>query len=106
MGRVERLGPRTTELTVYLDSSDRFSAKDDPRCHGSIHSDYGQMIQSLLDEPELELHVSCAVDKQPLNHRTPSSYSQTPCTLTITVYGPFELFEPIGTWFQEYDVYL
>jgi hypothetical protein len=26
--------------------------------------------------------------------------------LRITVYGPLELFNAIGLWFQEYDVYL
>jgi hypothetical protein len=64
------------------------------------------MIQGLLDDTTLTLHVSCTHDPEPTNRRTARINLQSPCALDITVYGPFELFEQIGIWFEEYDVYL
>jgi len=64
------------------------------------------MIQGLLDEKTLDLHVSCTLDVEAKTQRSSRSSTQSPCVLDITVYGPLELFEDIGNWFQEYDVYL
>jgi hypothetical protein len=68
-----------------------------------ISSQHGQMIQGLLDEPTIRFYTSCSID---LNQANRKLVSQLACTLDITVYGPFELFELIGPWFQDYDVYL
>ena len=64
------------------------------------------MIQGLLKEPTLELYVSCTIDGEPSTRKSDRSSSQLPCFLSITIYGRLELFEEIGTWFQEYEVYL
>ena len=63
-------------------------------------------MQGLLEEETLRLLVSCNLDVENLSRRTTAMFTQFPCTLEITVYGPLELFESIGRWFQDYDVYL
>lgn len=91
---------------VQIDSFDRFSMKDRPEVHGRILPEHGQMIQGLLDEQALDLHVSCTLDSESSARKSSRNSVQLPCTLDITVYGPLELFEEIGSWFQEYEVYL
>ncbi|KXJ88105.1 SNF2 family N-terminal domain-domain-containing protein [Microdochium bolleyi] len=60
------------------------------------------MIQSLLEEPDLSLHARCYPDQQ---SGTRKSIIQQ-CTLDITVSGPFSQLDEVGTWFQDYEVYL
>jgi hypothetical protein len=107
-GRCGRQSLRETPspFSVQLDSSDRFSAKDDSGIYGRILSEHGQMIQGLLEEPTLELYVSCTIDGEPTTRKSDRSSVQMPCFLSITVYGRLELFDEIGSWFQEYEVYL
>ena len=62
------------------------------------------MIQGLLEEKPLQLFAYCSKDTGTL-HGRPAASSQL-CTLEITVYGPGELFDLIGSWFQEYSIYL
>lgn len=38
--------------------------------------------------------------------RAKKSFLTFPCFVDITVYGPFELLNTIGDWFQTYEVYL
>ncbi|KAH7012301.1 SNF2 family N-terminal domain-containing protein [Microdochium trichocladiopsis] len=60
------------------------------------------MIQSLLEEPDLSLHARCYPDEQ---SGTRKSVIQQ-CTIDITVCGPFSQLDEVGTWFQDYEVYL
>jgi SWI/SNF-related matrix-associated actin-dependent regulator of chromatin subfamily A3 len=64
------------------------------------------MIQGLLDEQALNLFVSCTLHDDTPARRGTRVPLQVPCTLDVTVYGPLDIFEEIGTWFQEYEVYL
>ncbi|OTA67438.1 hypothetical protein K449DRAFT_365300 [Hypoxylon sp. EC38] len=64
------------------------------------------MIQGLLDEPTLNLHVNCVLNLQPTKSKSFRTSKLLPCTLEVTVYGPLELYEEIGSWFQEYEIYL
>lgn len=64
------------------------------------------MIQGLLDEPSLHLEIVCSVDSEPAPKDTGRVFKKYSCTLSITVYGPLELFDEIGTFFQEYEFYL
>ncbi|KAK3940959.1 SNF2 family N-terminal domain-containing protein [Diplogelasinospora grovesii] len=92
---------------VQLDSSDRFSSKNDSGTQGRISSEHGQMIQGLLDENSLHLFTTCSIEGEAIPSRKPGRVlPQLPCTLNITVYGPKDLFDEIGSWFQEYDIYL
>lgn len=66
------------------------------------------MIQGLLDEVSLKLFVSCVVDDTQTTEAPKRSFcpSPIPCTLQITVYGPLDIFEEIGIWFGDYEVFL
>lgn len=93
-------------FSVIINSSDSFSTVGDPRVQGRILSEYGQMIQGLLDESALELHVSC-IPNDKISTKKPAQLSVLfPCDLEITVYGDSDLFEQIGIWFQAYGVHL
>ncbi|KAH9885563.1 SNF2 family N-terminal domain-containing protein [Xylariomycetidae sp. FL2044] len=88
---------------VDFESCERFKAVESQEIHGKVHISHGQMVQGLLDEDTLQLYATChAQDKtEPLRKSV-----QIPCYLNITLYGPLELFDEIGTWFQEYETYL
>ncbi|KAF4339742.1 alpha-1 6-mannosyltransferase subunit [Fusarium beomiforme] len=104
-GTAQSLPP---SFPVELEGSTCFSAKDLSNVSGQIMSEYGQMIQALLDESSLELHVSCvlnssqSVDAQ----KPPRGFSTISCNLEISVYGPLEHFDELGTWFEDYQIYL
>jgi hypothetical protein len=107
-GRCQRqtLQSNSSSFPVRLDSSNRFTATDDARIYGFISTDYRQMIQGLLEEDSLELHVSCDINPEPLARKLDSRSSQLSCLLSITIYGRFELFQEIGSWFDDYEIYL
>ncbi|UZP43118.1 hypothetical protein NXS19_010934 [Fusarium pseudograminearum] len=97
-----------TSFPVELQGSTRFSGKDLTNVSGHISPDYSQMIQELLDETYLELHVSCITDgfRSVNAQKPPRGPSTISCSLEISVYGPLEVFEELGTWFEHYQVYL
>ncbi|KAM0300599.1 hypothetical protein ACHAPM_005870 [Fusarium culmorum] len=97
-----------TSFPVELQGSTRFSGKDLTNVSGQISPDYSQMIQELLDETYLELHVSCITDgfRSVNAQKPPRGPSTILCSLEISVYGPLEVFEELGTWFEHYQVYL
>ncbi|XDG07064.1 hypothetical protein ABKA04_006679 [Annulohypoxylon sp. FPYF3050] len=64
------------------------------------------MIQGLLDEPSLDLHVNCVLNMQPTKNKPSHNSKLSQCMLEITVYGPLDLYDEIGSWFQEYEIYL
>jgi hypothetical protein len=64
------------------------------------------MIQGLLDEPTLTLHVSCIPHDNSTTKKLGQISTLFPCDLEITVYGDSDLFEQIGIWFQAYGIYL
>ncbi|KAI1415220.1 SNF2 family N-terminal domain-containing protein [Hypoxylon sp. FL1857] len=94
------------EFPVQLNRSDHFSVKNNGEVTGRIQSIHGQMIQGLLDEQTLDLHVNCILDVQPTKNKSFRNSKMLPCILEITVYGPLELHKDIGSWFQEYEIYL
>jgi hypothetical protein len=104
--RCDRLNNQPSQFSVRLESSSCFCATDFTNIEGAIASDHGQMIQGLLDDTTLTLYVSCIYDSESADRRNTRIGMQSPCTLEITVYGPYELFEQIGTWFEDYDIYL
>jgi hypothetical protein len=63
------------------------------------------MIHGLLGEDTLVIHASCTISSTP-KKRVCNALSRYPCILEITVYGPWELCDEIGEWFQEQDVFL
>ncbi|KAK3495760.1 SNF2 family N-terminal domain-containing protein [Neurospora crassa] len=107
-------------LRVSLDSSFRFSGKaGNQDFSGTIVQgmsknnthDWTVLTDALLEESGLELSVICSKDpyhpSSDVQHKAPKQFEKaTDCTLSIIIYGPLELFEEIGSFFQEHDVYL
>lgn len=73
---------------------------------GRIPTEHGQMIQSLLDEAGLELYAIYNLDGNTASKCQDRVFQERIGSLKITVYGPFDLFDEIGSYFQEYGVYL
>ncbi|RFU25502.1 hypothetical protein B7463_g10832, partial [Scytalidium lignicola] len=93
-------------FSVQIESSHSFSAQDGIQIDGRIPIEYGEMIQGLIDEPTLTLHISCVIGDKPAAMKPSRSFALLPCILEITVYGPLEIFEEIGAWFQGQEIYL
>ncbi|KAK6700392.1 hypothetical protein SNK05_013203 [Fusarium graminearum] len=92
---------------VELEDSAHFSSKGLSNISGQILPDFSQMIQELLDETYLELHASCIIDgfRSVNAQKPPRGPSIIPCSLEISVYGPLDVFEELGTWFEHYQVH-
>ncbi|KAF3799117.1 hypothetical protein GCG54_00015297, partial [Colletotrichum gloeosporioides] len=92
---------------VCLDSSSRFSSENYRTLRGQIQDDYGHMIEGLLEEKSLNLQVRCILDQRhSVAKKKGRGHLALACSLEISVYGPFELFDDTGGWFQDYEVYL
>jgi SWI/SNF-related matrix-associated actin-dependent regulator of chromatin subfamily A3 len=64
------------------------------------------MIEGLLEDGSINLLVACIPEQPQASKKKGRNHTMLPCTLDITVYGPVELFDEIGQWFQDYEVYL
>jgi SNF2 family DNA or RNA helicase len=105
-GRCDQLGSLTSEFPVHLETHDKFTSADHPTMRGMVEPQHGPLIHGLLSETSLRLRATCATEAGSIPRRSNSAASQVPCILSITVYGPQELIDEIGDWFQLQDVYL
>ncbi|RSL55363.1 hypothetical protein CEP54_009421 [Fusarium duplospermum] len=96
----------SSPFSVQIKTSTEFTSDEYPEISGSILSEYGQMIQGLLDEETLDLYVFCNIQDSQRSAQQKTLSAPLQCTLEITVYGPLELFDEIGSWFEDYQVYL
>jgi hypothetical protein len=103
----DRLGPGKLpeSFSVSLDRSSRFSSKEYDFIRGRIQPEQSRMLQGLLEEESLKIYVVCiAGDRMP--SKKGRSAAPQPCSLELSVYGPKDLFDDIGSWFQDYEIYL
>ncbi|KAJ8128622.1 hypothetical protein O1611_g5012 [Lasiodiplodia mahajangana] len=91
---------------VQLDSSSRFTSKEYHFVRGRIPTENAQLLEDMMAEPSLDLRIICTIEAKPTGKKKGRTQMMWPCTLDITVYGPFELFDDLGNWFQEYEVHL
>lgn len=94
------------EFSVDLDTHEKFAGADHPTVMGIIDPQHGPLIHGLLSETSLRLCATCTIETQYIPRQSKSVSSQVPCTLSITVYGPLDLLDEIGDWFQLQNVYL
>ncbi|KAL8296010.1 hypothetical protein RB600_001479 [Gaeumannomyces tritici] len=78
---------------------------------GKLSIEYIDIVQAMLDAPPLKLQMSCAIDpSQTLqskgNHRAQFGEIVQKCTLSLIIYGPADMCDDIGAFFQEADIYL
>jgi hypothetical protein len=78
-----------------------------------VNSDHTFLIDDLLEENELELEVSVyfvedghSSGSKRRTQPQPAFSSARPCLLDIVLYGPFQLFEDIGSYLQDHEIYL
>ncbi|KAK1252229.1 hypothetical protein MKX08_003416, partial [Trichoderma sp. CBMAI-0020] len=98
----ERLSP----FLVELNSSGALSAIGDPQMEVQLLPDDEQMIHGLFNESTLAVYVLCIPNDDLPRQNKGRNSAQFPCGLEITVYGPLDLFEEIGIWFEDYGQYL
>ena len=65
-----------------------------------------QMLKIILDVPAVTLGVTCKIDPSPPTRKELKGKRMLDCELEITIYGPSDLFDEIGSFVQEYDMYL
>lgn len=95
------------EFAARITSSETFEPVDfSPGISGRIPTEHGQMIQSLLDEAGLELYAMYSINETVASNRPDRVFQERVGSLKIAIYGPFDLFDEIGSYFQEHGVYL
>ena len=89
-----------------------FVGEEDSAFKGELSPEFTSFTYALLDETALELEARCTITgEQPKTrgkHRSNRMMPalSTPCSLNIIVYGPMELFDEIGDFCQERELYL
>lgn len=91
---------------MHLDSQCRFIAEKHQAVKGSIDTDHLPVIEGLLEEQSLKLHITCVADRSYVPRKKCRLVPILPCSLNIAVYGPLELFDALGEWFQDFGIYL
>ncbi|KLU92099.1 hypothetical protein MAPG_11046 [Magnaporthiopsis poae ATCC 64411] len=97
---------------VTIESDCTFKSRSSEMAyHGKLAVEYIEIVQALLEVPPLELQMSCAINpSQTLqskgSHRAQFGEIVQKCTLSLIIYGPAEMSDDVGAFFQEADVYL
>jgi len=77
---------------------------------GKFHPDFFDIVQALLDESGLRLQAGCTVNNvQPQGSQAKAARLgpvSLPCEVSITLYGPTDLMDNVGEFFQTLDMYL
>lgn len=95
------------QFRAEITSQENFTERGESiNIKGRISSDFAQMIHGVLGETSLQLEVSCIVEADRPSKALDQMSSQRQCHLDITLYGPIDLFDEIGTYFDGYGVYL
>jgi SWI/SNF-related matrix-associated actin-dependent regulator of chromatin subfamily A3 len=95
------------DISSQDDGSPTFSGIGDSiDVKGHISNDYAQMIHGVLEETSLRFVVLCVVELDRPSKAPEQRCSQRQCHLEITLYGPLELFDEIGSYFESYEVCL
>lgn len=82
---------------------------EDGELRGTFDWEYIDTIEAILDEPTLRLQSFCSLDEtQPQSSSRVSrpGLISLSCTLALIIYGPRSMFEDIGAFFQDINMYL
>ena len=76
-----------------------------------MNPDFTYLTSALLDEKALELEASSSIPEDSSKSVGKAKSQRFPtlsrrCLLNIIIYGPIELFEDVGSFFEDYDLYL
>ncbi|KAK6537153.1 alpha-1,6-mannosyltransferase [Orbilia ellipsospora] len=66
------------------------------------------MLTEILDEPSLQYQAMCTFEERNTGTKKKKKYLplHTSCSISIILYGPTDLLEEIGDFFQSYDIFL
>jgi hypothetical protein len=114
-GSVEE-GPDSFAVTIQSNHTFTPTNTSVVSSRGKFSSDFFDVVQALLDEPSLRLQAACTVGGPSLQPQGAPSKSQAkparlgpvslPCEVSIVVYGPKDLIDNVGEFFQACDMYL
>lgn len=94
------------EFTIHLDDSQTFRCIEDASVKGQIDPGFAYITDALLDEKELELEIACSIDAT-ISPKTKFTMPlSTSCRLKVTLFGPVSLFEEVGSFFEDHNLYL
>ncbi|PON22550.1 hypothetical protein TGAM01_v208634 [Trichoderma gamsii] len=95
-------GSPTQRFAVQLDSSHGFHCINDASIKGKINLDFINITNACCENEDLTLQVICYVDAI----QSSIAPLSTPCRLDMILFGPHSLFEDVGSFFEEYNLYL
>lgn len=100
-----------SEFSVKLLDAESFVGSDDASIEGKVSYEFTYLTNALFIQSELVLEINCSTLDSPSKpgpqipgKRIPGYSAQ--CTLDIIIYGPSGLFQDVGSFFEEYDLYL
>ncbi|KAI1501806.1 SNF2 family N-terminal domain-containing protein [Biscogniauxia marginata] len=101
----------TSRCPIRFESSESFVGTEDFAFKGRVNPEFTYLTEALLGESSLELEASSSVSESPSKSvgrgkSQRSLASSRRFSLNIIIYGPFELFEDIGSFFQDHDIFL
>lgn len=96
------------QFGVELETAREFLCPSVENLRGRIPNEHGELLQAILDEKSIRIQVTCVLNDPNNGARKPASVLPhlISCSLSINLYGPKELFDEVGTFFQDYDIYL
>ena len=109
-GTQDQCNPNSFPVIFQTGHSFTPVAESDVPGNGTCSPDFIDTIQPLLEEPNLRLQTSCTLgglqaQKGKVNMARLGAVSLD-CELSIIVYGPEELLNNVGEFFQDLDMYL
>jgi SWI/SNF-related matrix-associated actin-dependent regulator of chromatin subfamily A3 len=95
-------------VPAQLLSSTTFAVDEKHSVQGNIDSMLSPLVQALIEETAVSLQVRCTLECRTSGNSNSRGMTQfrTPCKISIILYGPNELFDDIGNFFEEYDICL
>ncbi|KAI5465359.1 SNF2 family N-terminal domain-containing protein [Mariannaea sp. PMI_226] len=103
--------PNLTSYHVQLRDAESFVGLDDAAFKGKLSHEFTYVTVALLAENDIVLEAYCSVSENSCGSGARSQAGLIPgystkCSLDVIIYGPIELFEDIGSFFEEYNLYL
>ncbi|KAH8690625.1 SNF2 family N-terminal domain-containing protein [Talaromyces proteolyticus] len=100
--------PFSSPVPIRLETADSFTCPSIGRLQGTVSTQHRQLLQAILDESSIRIQATCTWDEKNMDAQSLSSVIPRliSCILSFTLYGPMELCEELGTFFQDYEIYL
>ncbi|KAI0600378.1 SNF2 family N-terminal domain-containing protein [Biscogniauxia sp. FL1348] len=101
----------TSRCAIRFESAESFVGTEDLTFKGRVNPEFTYLTGALLGESALELEASSSVLDAPSKSRARGKPQRfvtlsRPCSLNIIIHGPAGLFEDIGSFFQDHDIFL